>query len=316
MEAVQAEISGPVLATFQHKFAESKGDFLAVLLGCVRVLDYSENSDLATNTRRSKTRVVVQKWVIVNVEDIFDFKTEVMKENALNLTVDENQDLIIVGMLKFKKSLKGDSSASFMDRVVMDALPDSSAGQKHRPCLYLLVGEEVTSKTLSIKYNMVTFLLEQGKSCHEGPWSKKVNLLVPNLGTNQRVEYMKGAGLGSRALKELLEGTSIDSCLVDVGKNFQPLNIRFKSGMDQVSDRIIQLESCRASLEEEVVMLSKLINDKLAQSSQMKTMKDLQGDLMTALLVGLDSSEEKMHVEEKMHSMKLVLSDDEDFMSD
>merc|ERR1719318_697935 len=214
------------------------------------------------------------------------------------------------------KSVKGDSSPSFVDRVVMDALPDSCAGQKHRPCLYLLVGEEVTSKTLSIKYNMVTFLLEQGKSCHEGPWSKKVNLLVPNLGSNQRVEYMTGAGLGSRALKELLEGTSLDSCLVDVGKNFQPINIGFKAGMDQVSGRIIQLESCRASLEEGIVMLSKLINDTLAQSSQMKTIKVLQGDLMTALVVGLHKPEMKIHVEEKMQSMKLVLSDDEEFMSD
>jgi hypothetical protein len=309
MADLHAEISGPVLASFHHKFAESKGDFLAILLGCVRVLDYSENSDLATSTEKSKTRVVVQKWVFVNVEDIVDFKTGMLKEDALTMFVD------IIGMLKFKKSLKVDSSPSFMDRFVMKAVLDSCSG-KHRPCLYLLVGEEVTCKTLNIKYNMVTFLLEYEKSCTEGPWSRRVPLLVPNLGTDHRVEYMKGAVGGSHSLKELLEGIPLNSCLLDVNKNFQSLNIRFRAGVDQVSRRVIELENCRASLEEEVVVMNKLLNDRLKQSSQMKSMKSLQGDLMAALLVGLDKPEEKIQVEEKMYSMKLVLSDDEEFMSD
>lgn len=316
MADVHAEISGPVLASFHHKFAESKGDIFAILLGCVRVLDYSENSDLATYTEKSKTRVVVQKWVIANVEDIVDFKKGMLKEDALTLLVDEKQDLDIVGMLKFKKSMKVDASPSFMDRVVMGAILYSCSGKRPIPRLYLLVGEEVTSQTLSIKYNMVTFMLEHEKSCQEGPWSRKVPLLVPNLGTDQRVEYLKGAGGGSHSLKELLEGTSLDSCLMDVNKNFQPLNIRFRAGVDQVSRRMIELENSRATLEEEVVMMSKVINDRLKQSSQMKTMKGLQGDLMAAILVGLDKPEEKIQVEEKMYSMKLVLSDDEEFMSD
>jgi len=314
MADVHAEISGPVLASFYHKFAESQGDFLAILLGCVRVLDYSENSDLATNTMKSKTRVVVQKWAIVNVEDIVDVNAGMLKEDALVRFGDVNQDLGIVGMLKFKKSMKIDSP-SFMDRVVMKALLHPCSGKQNRPCVYLLVGEEVIARTLSIKYSMVTFWLEHEKCCNEGPWSRKVPLLVPNLGTNQRVEYMQEAGMGSHALKELLKETTLDSCLVNVKKNFQPLILGFKAGVNKVSIRTNVLESLRANLEEEVLVLSKLKNDRQMQSSQMKIMKDLQGDLMSAILVGLDQPDEKIQVEEKMFSMKLVLSDDEEFMS-
>ena len=97
MEEVNAEISGPVLASFHHKFLESKGDFFAILLGCVRVLDYSENSDLATNTQKSITWVVVHHWIIANVEDVIDFKTGMLKEDAVKLPLDDKQDLTFVG---------------------------------------------------------------------------------------------------------------------------------------------------------------------------------------------------------------------------
>ena len=106
------------------------------------------------------------------------------------------------------------------------------------------------------------------------------------------------------------------NCVVDVNKNFQPLNTRFKAVVEDVSGRITELDRVRERLEEEVVKLSQAVSKRQEQTCMMKLIKGLQGDLKAALDVGVGKSEVKYKVEEKMNSLKLVLSDDEDFMSD
>ena len=306
MNVVHVEISGPVLASFHHKFAESHGDFSAILLGSVTVTDYSENTDLATMTEKSMTRVVVKKWVVLNVvEDLIDLKTGMLELKTMKL-LEEKHKLKILGMLKFKKSMKM-VLPSFLDRKVMSALLKYSSSR--RPCLYMTVGEEVTTNTLSIKHSMVTYLLDQDGSVA----TRKIPLLVPNLGTDQMAEYSRG--VRSESLEELLMGYNLDNCVVDVNRNFQPLNTRFKACVEDLSGRITELDRARARLEEEVMKLSQAVNKRQEQTCMMKLIKGLQGDLKAALDVGVGKSDVKHKVEEKMNSLKLVLSDDEDFMS-
>jgi len=302
MDVVNVEISGPVLASFHHKFAESHGDFSAILLGTVTLTDYSENTDLATMTERNMTRMVVQKWAICNVKDFIDFKKGLMKLETLKV-LEEKHKLKIFGMLRFKKSMKIDSQ-SFLDRKVMSALLESTS----RPCLFILVGEEVTAKTLSIKQSMVTYLLDKDVP----GLVRKIPLLVPNLGTNQRAEYITGGGGRSMALQDLLKGSNFNNCAVEVNKNFQPLNIKFKAGVEELSGRITELHRAQDRLEGEVVNLFQAVNQRQEHSCLMKLINGLQGDLKAALEVGLDKSEVKYRVEEKMNSLKLFLSDDED----
>ena len=278
---VTAEISGPVLAAFQHRFGESPADFLAILLGNISVHNYSENSDMATQTEKSKVRVVVQDWIIVSMEEVMDFKSGKLNRESLQSLVKGKSDVKFVGMMKFKKSSPVD--LSFLDRKMMASVLDSCSQSDPRPHLYILVGEEVTS-TLSIKYNMSTYLLEHKKSCFLGPWSSLIPLVVPNLGTDQRVEYMQGMGGGSKALREMVEGTGlVEACHIDVDKNFQPLNAKFKDGMEHFSDRVSQLEVTKCTLEEEVLVMKRQVEDRLMLSREMKLIKGLQGDLKTAL---------------------------------
>jgi len=278
---VTAEIAGPVLAAFQHKFGESVGDLLAILLGSVSVHNYNENSDLATQTEKSKVRVVVQDWIIVSIEEVLDFKSGKLNKESLQSLVKGKSGVKFVGLLKFKKSLSVD--LSFLDRKMMASVLDSCSQNDPRPHLYILVGEEVTP-TLSIKYNISTYLLEHKRSCFHGPWSSMIPLVVPNLGTDQRVEYMQGMGGGSKALGEMLKGTGLEeACHIDVDKNFQPLNARFKESMEQFSDRVSQLEVAKSTLEEEVLVIKRQVEDKLVLSREMKLIKGLQGDLKTAL---------------------------------
>eukprot|EP00092_Neocalanus_flemingeri_P036774 GFUD01040035.1.p1 GENE.GFUD01040035.1~~GFUD01040035.1.p1 ORF type:complete len:335 (+),score=116.59 GFUD01040035.1:283-1287(+) len=324
MEEVKAEISGPVLAAFHHRFAESRADFLAILLGCVSVQNYSENSDLATQTEKSKMRVVVQDWVVVSMEKVMDFKTRVLNKEYLQSLVEGKSDFKFVGILKFKKAMKVNLSPSFLDRQVMAAVLASCSWKDPKPHLYMLVGEEVTTTTLSIKYSMTTFLLEHKKECVQGPWSRKMPLVVPNLGTDQRVEYMQGGGGGSRALKEMVGGIGIEeSCMVDVDINFKPISVRLKAGMELGCDRVIEMSESRAGLEDEVTRLEQELSDRLELSREMKVMMGLQGDLKTALEVAWSCFEDELgnknkgqdKFEEKINtngSMKLELSDEEE----
>eukprot|EP00092_Neocalanus_flemingeri_P036775 GFUD01040036.1.p1 GENE.GFUD01040036.1~~GFUD01040036.1.p1 ORF type:complete len:339 (+),score=123.75 GFUD01040036.1:282-1298(+) len=295
MEEVKAEISGPVLAALHHRFAESRADFLAILLGCVSVQNYSENSDLATQTEKSKLRVVVQDLVIVSMEMMMDFKARELNKEYLQSLVEGKSGFKFVGVLKFKKAMKVNLSPTFHDRQVMAAVLASCSWKDPKPRLYMLVGEEVTTTTLSIKYSMTTFLLEHKKECVQGPWSRKMPLVVPNLGTDQRVEYMQGGGGGSRALKEMVEGVGIvESCVVDVDKNFKPISVRFKAGMDLGCDRVIELSESKAALEEEVMKLEQKLSDKLELSREMLMIRGLQGDLKTALEVAWSCYEDEL----------------------
>ena len=315
MEEVVAEIYGPVHAAFQHKFEESQGDFLAILLGSVSVQNYSENSDLAVNTEKSKIRVVVQDFVMANTEEVIDFKSGLLIKESLKSLV-KGKDFKFVGILKFQKTKIKELTPSFLDRKVMDAVLASCSWSEPRPHLYLLVGEEVTT-TLSIKYSLKTFLLEHKKDCLQGPWSRMIPLVIPNLGTHQRVEYMQGGGGGGKALEEMVEGTGlVELCGLDVEENFQPLGDRFKAGMELISDRVVELEESKVSLEEEVKMLKQRMNDRLELSRGMKMVRGLQGDLKTALEVDLDEDNEFPNMFEKKintnrDTLKLELSDEE-----
>jgi len=270
MEEVSAEISGPVLASFHQKFSESKADFLALLFGSVDVQNYNENTDLATQTEKSKSRLTVQDWAILKIDKVVNLKTGELKE--FDRIKETN---IFVGFLKFRKN-SVDLSPSFLDRKLLTLV---------RPFLFLLVGE-VTTTTLSIKYNMSTFLIGGGDQDFQEPWSSSIPLVVPNLGSDLRIEYMQGRGGASKALKEMVEGTSFeDSSMMDVESNFEPLGARFHAGMDSISAKLAQLESSRSSLELEVFHLHQKINTKLELSRKMEVIRGLQGDLSTALEV-------------------------------
>ena len=198
-----------------------------------------------------------------------------------------------MSILKFQKTKIKELTPSFLDRKVMGAVLASCSWSEPRPHLYLLVGEEVTT-TLSIKYSLKTFLLEHKKDCLQGPWSRMIPLVIPNLGTHQRVEYMQGGGGGGKALEEMVEGTGlVESCMVDLDKTFQPLSARFKAGVELVYDRVtaLEVEESKANLEEEVKMLKQRINDRLELSRGMKMVRGLQGNLNTALEVDWDDSE-------------------------
>lgn len=281
MEAVTAEISGPVLASFHHRFGESPADFLAILLGGASVLSYSENSDLATQTEKSKMRFVVEDWIIVSTEEVMNFQSGKLKKESLQSIVKGKTGVKFIGILKFKKT--STTELSYLDRRLMDAVLESCSWSEPKPHLYISVGEEVTS-TLSIKYNMSTFLLEHKKSCFRGPWSGKIPLVVPNLGTDQRVEYMQGGGGGSKALGELVLGSDLEkSCYIDVNKNFLPLVSSCKAGMKHYSDRVAKLDESKAALEEQVIVLRRKLEEKLELSKEMKVVRGLQGDLKAAL---------------------------------
>jgi len=282
MEEITAEISGPGLAAFHHQFAESEGDFLAILLGCFSVQNYSVNSDLATNTEKSKVRVVVQDLILASMQEVMDLKTGKLNKESLKQLTREKSEMKFVGMLKFRKTGLMELVPSFIDRKLISAVLSSCSWKV--PRLYLLVGEEVTRNTLSIKYSMITFLLENNRE-----WSR-IPLVVPNLGTDQRMGYMQGIGGSSEALREIVEGSGLaTSCIVDVEKNFSPLSVQFKTSFDLASDRVVELEGDRVGLEEQVLQLRLKIADKLELTSEMKFIKGLQGNLKTAIDVLLDS---------------------------
>jgi len=302
-----AEISGPVLAAFQHSFGESQGDLLAILLGAVSVINYSENSDLATQTERKKVRVVVQDWIIVSMGELIDMKTGKLKKEDIQGLIMKNQvDKEFVGILKFRKNATVD--LSFVDRKIMTAVQESE------PHLYIMVGEEVTPVTLSIKYSISTYLIEENKNCCDGPWSEKLPLLVPNLGTDQRVGYMQGGGGGSLTLRQLVNGTGLEKkCLVNVEESFDPLVARFRDAMGENSTKIVELGAVKTALEEEVIELQQELDDRLCLSKQMKVMRGLQDNLESAFGVISDGfGEEKQSIIESpdmFNEMNEILED-------
>ena len=291
--ATSAEISGPVLAAFKNSFGESRGDLLAILLGAVSVINYSENSDLATQTERKRVRVVVQDWIIVSMREIIDLKTgKFQKEDIRRLIMKNQVDKEFVGILNFRKNATVD--LSFLDRKIMTAVQESE------PHLYILVGEEVTPVTLSIKYSISTYLIEENRKCCNGPWVEKLPLLVPNLGTDQRVGYTQGGGGGSLALRQLVNGTDLEEkCLVNVEEVFDPLVVRFRDAMGVNMKRIVELDAMKSVIEDEVIKLQQELDDRLSLSKQMKVMKGLQDNLESALSVISDGfGEEKQSIGE------------------
>jgi len=271
-----AEISGAVWAAFHHRFEESQGDFLAILLGEVNVVNYRENSDTATQTDKSKERLLVQDWRIVSMDQVMDVKTGMLKIEPLQ------SQAKLVGILKFKNNLPVEPS--FMDRRLMNAVNRSDVSST--PLLYILVGKDITPSTLSIRGNTVTYLLEGDSGCNQEPWSRKIPLLVPNLGTDQRVEYMRGIGEGTSAISTLTEGIEFEKgCYFSHKKTFGPVYDRFGTDMAKRSQKVGQLEFTKKNLQEEIARTSREVVEKLELCREMSLIKGLQGDLKTALTV-------------------------------
>jgi len=307
MATVQAEISGPVLSNLQHTFAQSKADLFAVLLGSYSVLDYSESTDLVTRTERSITRLVVENLVIGKLEEFVDLRTGILNQKQMKV-LEFERDLKFLGVLKFGARVQVDMP-SYLDRRIMTAFYNSSFLVQERPLLYVLVGDEITSKTLSIKTSMISFLVECKDKCEDGPWSGKIPLTLPNLGTGHRVEYLTACN-GSNGLEEEL----LTGLLIDVNEVFLPLLVKFKEGIDQVSDNLTCLVAQKVNLLNEVEILLQQLNNKMEETEESYIHRSLlQGGLITALQV-LQKTKVNDVMKDKMESLslKLVLSEDED----
>jgi len=279
-----AEIAGQVWAAFQQKFGESQGDFLAILLGNTNILNYSENSDSATQTEKVKERVVVEDWVIVTaIEEVMDVKSGQLKKDTIQ-SLFEDTNNVFVGLLKFKNRSPVD--LSFLDRRMMYAILESCSWGKPDPRLFVSVVKDVTPTTLSMKYSVMTYLLQSQKSCYQEPWSGKIPLVIPNLGTDQRVEYMHGGGEGSKALRELVEEVeSIEDSNMRTDKTFGAVATKFQAEIDQRARKVSRLLRIKADSEKELARVSLELDEKLEVCKDMKVIKGLQGDLKTALCV-------------------------------
>jgi len=278
-----AEIAGPVWASFQQKFGESHGDFLAILLGNINVHNYSENSDSATQTERVRERVMVEDWVVVSTEEVMDVKSGQLKKDTIqNLFEDRNN--VFVGLLKFKNRSPVD--LSFLDRRMMYAISESCSWGKPDPRLFLLVVKDVTPTTLSMRYSVMTYLLQSQKKCYQEPWSGKIPLVIPNLGTDQRVEYMHGGGGGSKALSEMVEEVEfLEDCNSRTDKTFGAVATKFEAEMDQRGRKVSCLEKMKVDSEKELARVSLELEEKLEVCQEMKVIEGLQGDLATALSI-------------------------------
>lgn len=275
-----AEISGAVWAAFHHRFEESEDDFLAILLGDVNVVNYRENSDMATQTDKSKERLLVQDWRIVSMDQVMDVKTGMLKIEPLQ------SGSKFVGILKFKNN--SPVEPSFMDRRLMNALNESYTRSElsAHPVLYILVGKDITPSILSIRVNTLTYLLQGKSGCNQEPWSDKIPLLVPNLGTDQRVGYIRGIGGGTNALSSLTEGIEFEKeCYFSYSKTFGPVYDRFGTDMAKRNQKVGQLEFTKKNLLEEIARTSREVENKLELCREMSLIKGLQGDLKTALTV-------------------------------
>jgi len=307
MATVQAEISGPVLSNLQHTFAQSKADLFAVLLGSYSVLDYSESTDLVTRTERSITRLVVENLVIGKLEEFVDLRTGILNQKQMKV-LEFERDLKFLGVLKFGARVQVDMP-SYLDRRIMTAFYNSSFLVQERPLLYVLVGDEITSKTLSIKTSMTSFLVECKDKCEDGPWSGKIPLTLPNLGTGHRVEYLTACN-GSKCMEEEL----LKELLIDVEEAFLPLLAKFKEGIDQLSDKITCLVTQKGNLLNDVERLLQLLDQKIEETEENYINRSLQGGLITALQALQKKTKVNDIMEDKMESLslKLVLSEDED----
>jgi len=307
MASVQAEISGPALSNLQYKFAQSKTDFFALLLGRYSAVDYSESTDLATRMERSITRLVVENLVIVKLEEFVDLHSGILNLKQVKV-LEVERDLKFLGVLKFGVRVQVDMP-SYLDRRIMTAIYNSSFLVQERPLLYVLVGDEITSKTLSIKTSMTSFLVEWKNRCEDGPWSRKIPLTVPNLGSGHRVEYLTSCN-GSKGLEEEL----LTELLFDVNEVFLPILLKFKEGIDQVSGNLTCLAAQKVNLLNEVESLLQLLNHKIEETEESFIHRSLlQGGLITALQA-LQKTKVNDVMEDKMESLslKLVLSEDED----
>lgn len=213
----------------------------------------------------------MQDWIIVSMDQVMDVKTGMLKEPLLSLAK-------FVGILKFKNNLPVEPS--FMDRRLMNAV----RATYHQP-LYILVGKDVTPSTLSIRVNTVTYLLQGESGCNQEPWSHKIPLLVPNLGTDQRVQYTRGIGEGTNALGSLTEGIEFENIKESYKKTFAPVYDRFGIDMAKRSQKVGQLEFTKKNLQEEIARTSREVEKKLELCREMLLIKGLQGDLKTALAV-------------------------------
>jgi len=290
MEDLTAEISGPTMASFQQMFAESNEDFLSILFGIVSVQNYCENNDERSKTEKNRCKVMVKNWVIINFEDAMDCKTGELNRSALKSLVQGKTDLQFVGFLRFLNVKNVDYAPSFLDRKLMSAVLQSCSWEKPKPKphVYIMVWAELTA-ILSRKYTMTTFLLEHTKECIEGPWCRKIPLVVPNLGMGQRVQYVEEFEIGSSvALSEMLSEADLGECIsFDLESKFQHLNTKFVSCMDVASENIIQLEVSRINHEMEVTSLEQKITEQNLVSREMKAVRGLLSDLKSALEVDL-----------------------------
>ena len=276
-----AEISGPVWASFQQRFGESRGDFLAILLGTINVVNYSEISDTATQTDRIRERVVVEDMIIVSTEEVIDVQSGQLKKEEIQSLIKDRSNAAFLGLLKFKNRSPVD--LSFLDRRMMYAISESCSWSKPDSRLYILVVKDVTPVTLSIKYNVMTYQLQAQNKCYKEPWSGKVPLVIPNLGTDQRVEYMIGGGGGCKALNELVDGVEFQKeANMRTEKAFGAVASRFRAEMDQKSRNVSRLEMIKTASENELARVSQKLEEKLEHCQEMKVIKGLQGDLATA----------------------------------
>ena len=308
MASVHAEISGPAVANFHLMFGKTTADFCAILLGKYSVLDYNESTDFASRTDRSLTRMVVENLVIVKVEELVDLRTGILKQKNI-VELEWERNLKFLGVLKFGVRVQVDM-LSYLDRKIMTAFYNSSFLVEERPLLYVLAGHEITSNTQSIKTTMTSFLVECKVRCRDGPWSRKVPLTVPNLGTGHRVEYLTACN-GNKSLQEEL----LQCLMIDVEKAFLPLLVKFKEGIDQVSENLTLLVTQKNTLLNDVEKLLQLLNQKMEQTEENDLYRSLEGGLIPALQVLQMKSKGNVVMEEKTMeslSLKLVLSEDED----
>jgi len=301
------EIMGPIIANFHHMFAENGGNFLGVLLGRYSVVEFNESTDLASKTEKSFKSAVVENMVRMNVNEIVDLHAGAL--NVENLEkIEIEQSLKVLGVLRYGKLLNVDMP-SFMDRKIMTALKSSSLYEQGKYFTYILVGEEVTDKILSLKFNMTSYLISRCEN-EDGPWSRKVPLLIPNLGTGHRVEYMAGGAAGS------LQDTVLKDLLIDVRESFQPLYVKFGESFNTRSVRFLDLSMKRAGLQKDVVKLLKLLNQNLEKSEEFTYLRSLEGGLLDALNVLQEKKRVRVKtlLEDNIQSLKLELSDSEDML--
>ena len=271
---VTAEIAGPVLAAFHYTFAESSSDFYAVLLGSLMEQNFSVNSDNASQTEISRSRILVKNWVLLPIDTILNLETGKLNETALKNRVKSKSGLKFLGVLSFKTY--NNTDLSFLDRRIIKGILDSCSYQK--PHVYVTAAKEVTS-SLSVRHTLSTFLLRYGKDM----WTCKIPLAVPNLGSAQKVNYTI-SGFHQNRIADHVEATALlNICDKDVHSSFLSLNSGLNADMQTLVMPISELEAKKHCLEEEVFQMWREVNNKLSICEDMRIIKSVQGTLISAL---------------------------------